>query len=305
MQNLTRECLRPLGPTGKILWSESRNRSHNRAPTCYASTSKECATGVSESWETAVSKIYDALQAAYGKRLAGANELNEGSTTSPLQPLTGNSTVSISRFHKDSELLALAQNIAALLPNPDQNVIQFIGSRAGEGTSTLIREFALTIARESSKPVLLVEADINQPSQAQAFGLEANPLVDYVLQEGKLLDGAISQIGKSNLFLATLSSEFFRSLTDRNFSHSADMWGSVRNQFSLILIDSPPINVSAASLAICEQVNGVVLVIAAEKTRAVVARNVKKHILMRKGNLLGIVCTKRKFHVPEFIHKFL
>ncbi len=252
-----------------------------------------------------MSKIYDALQAAHRKRMAVTNELNDESTSSSPPPLTGHSPLSTPKFHEESELLGLAQTIAARLPNPDQNVIQFIGSRKGEGTSTLIREFALTVAQHSSKPVLLVEADFAQPSQNQAFSIEAKPPIDYVLKEGKPLDGVISQVEKSNLFLATLSSTFFRSLTERTYFHSTDMWKTARDQFSLILIDSSPVNVSTDSLAICETVNGVILVIEAEKTRSTVAQNVKKQILMREGNLLGIVYTKRKFHIPKFLHKFL
>ena len=230
--------------------------------------------------------------------------MNDSPTTSLPPPFTENSPVSIPRFHEESELRALAQNIAARLPNPDQRVIQFIGSRKGEGTSTLIREFALNAVQQSSKPVLLVEADSNQPSQAQAFGMEAKPPLDSVLKEGEPLDGAISQIDTTNLFLATLSSKFFRPLTNREFSHSPDVWQAVRNQFSLILIDSAPVKVSAASLDLCAFVNGVVLVIAGEKTRSAVAQNLKKQILMREGNLLGIVYTKKRLHLPAFIHKF-
>jgi Mrp family chromosome partitioning ATPase len=252
-----------------------------------------------------MSNIYDALHSAHGKRLAAANELNDEPIPSLPRPLKGNSPASTPRFHEESELLALAQTIATLLPNPNQRVIQFIGSGAGEGTSTLIREFALTVAQHSSKPVLLIEADSNQPSQAQAFAMEAKLPLDYVLKEGKPLDGDISQIEQSNLFLASLSSNFFRSLTDRSFFHSTDMWKAARNQFSLILIDSPPVNASTDGLAICEFVDGVVLVIAAEKTRSAVAQNVKREILRREGNLLGIVFTKRKFHIPKSIHKHL
>jgi Mrp family chromosome partitioning ATPase len=252
-----------------------------------------------------MSNIYDALQIAQGKRLSEPNELNDESTPSPPRPLIGVNPPSTPRFHEKSELLALAQTIAACLPNPNQRVIQFIGSQAGEGTSTLIREFALTVAPHNSKPVLLIEADSNQPSQAQAFAVEAKPPLDYVLREGKPFDGFISQINQSNLFLASLSSNFFRSLTDRSFFHSTDMWKTARNQFSLILIDSSPVNASADGLAICEFVNGVVLVIAAEKTRSAVAQNVKREILRREGNLLGIVFTKRKFHIPKSIHKHL
>jgi len=264
-----------------------------------------------------MSKIYDALQIAHGERLSEAKELNDGLTISSSKELTNESSVPsappltgfehfpLPRFYEEVELLALAQNIAARLPNPDQNVIQFIGSRPGEGTSTLIREFALTAARHSNKPVLLVEADFHKPSQNQAFSIETKPPLEHVLKEGKALDGVISQVEETNLFLASLSSKVQRSLTERSFFGSTDMWKIAREQFSLILIDSSPASVTADSLAICETVNGVVLVVEAEKTRSAVVQNVKKQILMREGNLLGIVFTKRKFHIPKSIYKFL
>ena len=251
-----------------------------------------------------MSKIYDALQIAHGERLIASKESDEPIIPSS-PPLTGYSPPVLPRFYEESDLLALAQNIAARLPNPDQNVIQFIGSRMGEGTSTLIREFALTAAKHSSKPVLLVEADFYQPSQNQAFAIETKPPLELVLQEGKALDGVISRVEESNLFLASLSSKIQRSLTDRSFFGSTDMWKTAREQFSLILIDSSPATVTADSLSICETVNGVVLVLEAEKTRSAVAQEVKRQILMREGNLLGIVFTKRKFHIPKLIYKFL
>ena len=252
-----------------------------------------------------MSKIYDALQSAYKDRLEKSKIDNDQHTDSHTPPPSGSNPVTFEKFHEEAELQALAQNIATHLPNPDQNVIQFIGSQAGEGASTLIREFALMVAQNSSKPVLLVDADIKQPSHAQAFGLAPKPPLDYFLKEGKPLDGVVCMIEEANLFLATLSSNFFRSLTERSSFHSTDMWKAARNRFSLILVDSAPASASTESLALCETVNGVILVLAQDKTRAAVAQNVKKQILNREGNILGIVYTKRKFHIPKFIHKFL
>lgn len=252
-----------------------------------------------------MSGTYDAVNLAHQKRLAEANDLNHHPTTSLPRPTIDINPKSAQKFHEDAELLALAQNIATHLPSPNHRVIQFIGSRVGEGTSTLTREFALIVAQQSSKPVLLVEATPHQSHQAQNSAHEAKPPLDDALREGKPLDTVISQVEQSNLFQAHLSANFFRSLTDRSRFHSTDMWKVARNQFSLILIDSEPIETSTDSLAICEFVNGVVLVIAAEKTRSAVAQNLKREILRREGNLLGIVFTKRKFHIPNAVHKHL
>ncbi len=254
-----------------------------------------------------MSKIYDALQIAYGEKLAAKNEPIGISSVSVSSPslLQIKSSSSIPRCYKESELMVMAQNIAALLPGPDKNVIQFIGSRKGEGTSTLVREFAMVSAQHSNKPVLLVEADLMQPSQYRAFGIEAKSPLDHVLKEGKALDGVVSQVDKSNLFLATLSSKVQSALTARTFFNPTDMWKIVREQFSLILIDSSPASVTADSMALCETVDGIVLVVEAEKTRSAVVKKVRDHILMQEGNLLGMVFTKRKLYIPEFFYRFL
>ena len=112
-----------------------------------------------------MSKIYEALQIAHEEQLAVVQELYEAPTISSAPLLKSSDPLAVQRIYKEAELLTLAQNIAARLPNPIENVIQFIGSRRGEGTSTLIREFALTTAQHSSKPVLLIEADFNQPKR--------------------------------------------------------------------------------------------------------------------------------------------
>jgi protein-tyrosine kinase len=260
-----------------------------------------------------MSKIYDALQLAYEERQAtvktdyvpGENVPIESTPSEPSTVAQFKPSAALTRFHKEKDLLLLAQNIAALLPGPDKNVIQFIGSRKGEGTSTLVREFAIVAAQHSTKPVLLVEADLINPSQYKTFGIAAKPPLDHVLKEGKALDGVVSQIDKSNLFLATLSSKTQSALTDRTFLRPSEMWEMVRDQFSLILIDSSPASITSDSLALCETVDGIVLVVEAEKTRAVVAKNVRDLILMREGNLLGIVFTRRKFHIPEPLYKYL
>jgi protein-tyrosine kinase len=254
-----------------------------------------------------MSKIYDALQIAYGEKLATKKEPIEVPPVSVQSHtlLQIKSPISIPRCYKESELMVMAQNIAALLPSPDKNVIQFIGSRKGEGTSTLVREFALVSAQHSLKPVLLVEADLMQPCQYQAFGIEAKSPLDHVLKEGKALDGVVSQVEKSNLFLATLSSKVQSALTARTFFNPTDMWKIVREQFSLILIDSSPASVTADSLALCETVDGIVLVVEAENTRSAVVKKVRDQILMQEGNLLGIVFTKRKMYIPEFLYKLL
>jgi len=252
-----------------------------------------------------MSKIYDALQIAYGER----NISETGSTAAPTIPSSAllkiDSTFSITRYYKEAELLGLAQHIATRLADPKKNVIQFIGTQKGEGTSTLAREFAMVLAHHSTKPILLVEADLIHPSQHQAFGIDPKPPLENLLEGGQSLDGVIAQIEESNLYIGTLSAKVQSALTGRTKDNGKTMWDGVRNHFSLILIDSSPARVTPDSLALCDTVDGIIFVVQAEKTRSTVAQSVKEQILMRGGNVLGLVLTKLKLHIPERIYKLL
>lgn len=57
------------------------------------------------------------------------------------------------------------QNLAAVISDSTQKVVQFIGSREGEGTSTVVREFARVSASTFGKLVLLLDADQYHPTQ--------------------------------------------------------------------------------------------------------------------------------------------
>jgi Mrp family chromosome partitioning ATPase len=51
--------------------------------------------------------------------------------------------------------------------------------------------------------------------------------------------------------------------------------------------------------------DGVVLVLEADKTRKPVAENLKNQIVQNGGNLLGMVFNNRRYHIPEAVYRRL
>ena len=80
---------------------------------------------------------------------------------------------------------------------------------------------------------------------------------------------------------------------------------AVKEKFDLVLIDSAPASASPDGISLSRYVDGVVLVLSAEKTRKPVAENLKNRILQNGGNLLGMVFNNRRYHIPEFVYKRL
>lgn len=201
--------------------------------------------------------------------------------------------------------IRLYQNLSVLIPDSTRKIIQFIGSREGEGTSTVVREFARVSASKFGKLVLLLDADQDHPTQHLFFNIRPECGWQEVLQDNGPIDKAPYQIGETRLFVSPSSRNFVSDLHTLNSLLIDVFWKKLRERFDLILIDSPPATISADGLALSSKVDGIVLVVEAEKTRWPVAESVKDRINRSGGNILGIVLNKRRLYIPEWVYKRL
>lgn len=189
----------------------------------------------------------------------------------------------------EEEMIRLHQRLDALLPGAPKRVVQFIGSRAGEGTSTVAREFARVSATRFGRLVLL---------------LGSGPGSGYVLDDHSL--GILpSQVGSSNLYMAPLPAVAASLASNGGGPRSDAFWEALRQRYELVVVDSPPAAASGDGLAMCGKVDGVVLVVEAEGTRWPVAQSVKNAILRSGGKVLGVVLNKRRHYIPSWAYRRL
>jgi protein-tyrosine kinase len=245
-----------------------------------------------------MSKIYEALQHAQTQKKG-----KEGDTASP-PPIPFDVLVSPEKDFGE-EMLSLYKVLDTLLPHSQSKIFQFIGSREGEGVSTIVREFARVCANLIGHSVLLLDADRYHPTQAQFFEVQQLNSWIEALKDGAQIADSIYQIGKSSLFMspscnsAASTPEIFSSPTFNGFCQN------LRNEFDLVLIDSAPLSVSPDGLAIASKVDGVILIVEAEKTRWQTVRRVKDSIARVGGDVLGVVLNKRRYYIPQSIYKRL
>ena len=128
----------------------------------------------------------------------------------------------------------------------------------------------------------------------------------YVVgQETDLMGEILTEIVNSR-FLVCPVSKLGGSLTKVVGSpHLESFFGKLRQRFDFILIDSPPATRSAVGLALVHKMDGVLLVVEADKTRWSVARHVKNRIIQAQGTILGVILNKRQYYIPAFIYKWL
>ena len=244
-----------------------------------------------------MTKIYEALENAKIEVFQG-----EPKTYPPRPGATRSSSTSSGSIARE---IRVYQALASVIPDSTRKVIQFIGSRAGEGTSTVVREFARVSAAKFGKSVLLLDADQRYPTQHLFFHIVPDCGWQEVVRDNRPIEKAFHQIGETKLFVSP-SSEYSPSHPHVYNSLLIDAFlNKLRQRFDLILIDSPPATASTDGLTISSKVDGVVLVVEAEKTRWPVAEAVRDKIKRSGGSILGIVLNKRRFHIPDFLYKRL
>ncbi len=216
-----------------------------------------------------------------------------------------NSALRSIKLNMEDEMLDLYQAIDNKIPQTPKKIIQFMGTNEEEGTSTIVQQFAMISVLKFNKTVLLLDAGVSSRGQHEIFNVDVQHTVEDTMVGGGSIYKAFYQISSSTLFLSKI---FKGGKPNPHFLTRTGIdgfLGKLKNKFDLLLIDSPPASTFSFNLATSSVVNGVAMVVEAEKTRWPVVDSARKKIVQNGGNVLGVVLNKRRYHIPEFIYKRL
>jgi protein-tyrosine kinase len=240
-----------------------------------------------------MSKIYDALE----NRDLGTVNTGHAST----QVMTGNGPPDIEVYGLDAEMHSLYHSITTALPAMNHRSVLFVGARPKEGVSTIAKELARTVTSQLNKRVLFVDC---QGSCEEFTYQDIDPSVrlEDILEKKTPLEKAICPVKESTLsvlpfFLWADSPRVQISLNDNGNA----FWESLKQQFDLVIVDYPQEMFVNGSMMI-PAVDGIIIVVEAERTRWQAALGLKEKIVGDGGNILGLVFNKRRYYIPQFIY---
>ncbi|MCD4690950.1 CpsD/CapB family tyrosine-protein kinase [bacterium] len=200
---------------------------------------------------------------------------------------------------------ALASEVYLALPDTRSRVIMVTSAVAGEGTSTIAREFAETLARSNEVGTLLVDANLRKPGHHRTFRLQRDPgLTDAVLG-GLSVEQCIQQTAVPNLSVMAVGRRVVA--PPRVFAAGGldDLIGQLRRSFPLTVIDTPPVVAFSEGLQLAGRVDGVVLVIRAGRTKRQLVELAVEQLRDAGANMLGTVLNRRRFYIPRVIYERL
>ncbi len=167
-----------------------------------------------------------------------------------------------------------------------------------EGVSYVTQSFAVELAQRTSKRTLIADAnnlqqvDMLHYSQVAKFCSQTNVSNLYVFSP----DEPKKPKNNQQMQLKKRKSELEQGLENLQ---------TLRFVFDYVLLDCAALKTSDTAALLAPSVDGVVIVVEAERTRKEQVRNALNAIETAKGNLLGCVLNKRRYSIPQWIYSRL
>ena len=183
--------------------------------------------------------------------------------------------------------------------------ISFAGCREGDGASTMSINFASAFSENTTEPVVLVDANLRKPILHYQFQLKNEKgISDVINGKAGLLD-AIKEIKKGTFFFIPAGTESKNPTSLFSASVFDSILRLLRDMFSLIIFDLPPILGNPESTLIANKMDGLILVLNADVTRWEVARAAKNDLETADVKILGAILNKKEFVIPQAIYRWL
>ncbi len=182
--------------------------------------------------------------------------------------------------------------------------VALIGCRSGEGVSTVAGLFARQIVLQSEGRVLVVDANSSCPSQHSIFGTKLSPgLTDFTMH-GRPSLSCIQSTGMENLDVLSAGNGT-PELCASGLKALAAALPALKHEYSHIIFDLPSVQDRGPAMQIAGLMDGVIMVVEAEKTRWEVANRAKEDLLHANSKILGVILNKKQMHIPDWLYKTL
>ena len=181
----------------------------------------------------------------------------------------------------------LRSKLSGLNGNHNNKVVAVTSTQKGEGKSITSVNLAIVMAEDTKKKVLLIDGDMRKPSIHTFFNCKSEyGLVDILLNKTDI-ESAVVPSGIKNLSLLLAGGPVESPSDLISAPLLKDIIEKLKKRFDYIIFDSPPIIPFADMNILGDIVDGILLVVRAEKTPKDMVIEALKGL--NKENVLGVV----------------
>jgi capsular exopolysaccharide synthesis family protein len=178
---------------------------------------------------------------------------------------------------------------------PTVRCLMVASSRPGDGRTRIACNMAVSCA-QSSRSVLLVDADLRRPSVARVLDLDDSAGLHGILGGTLSLADAVQPVGSHGLHVITAGVGYRTAPAGAgNLLASAAMRQflvTARERYDLVVVDVASMASSSDSLVLAAHVDGVVVVVDARRTRQRALVTMIRQLTLAGGSVAGVVLNR-------------
>jgi hypothetical protein len=174
-------------------------------------------------------------------------------------------------------------------------VIALSSSNPGEGVTYVAR----ALLHELAKCELTAVAGVNVSFLRKLHEPTVEAIKNSISKQSGQRTGEDGDTGSGP---RTLSLAQRRSPWEASWQYRRDCIELLRSEFDYTIIDCPSLGESGDVLSIAPFVDGIILVVEANRTRRGQPRQAEQRISAAGGNLLGYILNKRVYEVPQWLY---
>ncbi len=192
----------------------------------------------------------------------------------------------------------LMTNLMYSSSQPGLHVVVVTSASAGEGKTTTVSNLAVAFAQQGRR-VVLIDADLRRARIHDVFALSLAPGLTDVLVGNATLEQGIHPSGIAGLNVIPAGTLPPNPLEFLGGERMHELLASLRERFDVVLIDTPPVLITADAALMGVQADGVVIVVRAGKSDRVATRRAVEQIVNLGGRMLGAVLNDPDARTPR------
>jgi capsular exopolysaccharide synthesis family protein len=189
-------------------------------------------------------------------------------------------------------------NVLFGLKESQDKTLLVTSTGSNEGASDVAANLATALA-SSGKSTILIDVNLNEPSQHDRFSLPVAPGLSNVLAGANNLSDVILETGSTNLSLIPAGTADMISGDLLGSEHMEKVLEELRGKFELIVLDAPPMMPRSDALALASITDTVIYVVKPGFTNKSTMKYCVELLRHSRARLLGLVFTDTDFRSED------
>lgn len=186
----------------------------------------------------------------------------------------------------------LRTNIQFSSIDKEIKTIVVTSSSPSEGKSTIVSNFATTIA-QSDKKVILIDCDLRKPRVHKTFDLNnLEGLTNILMGDKKLSDVVYIYENLENLNVITSGPIPPNPAELMGSKRMKEFLDEIKEEYDMVILDSPPVGLVTDSAVLSTIADGLILVTAVGQADIEMVKGAKELLNKVNANIIGVVLNK-------------